>query len=64
MTLQIADHPVTDAERHDVLMLLGAYAEQQSNTCDCFCDCYATSIGGGVCRQCAGDDHVWPEATR
>jgi hypothetical protein len=62
--LRIADHAITDEERADLLTLLDEPADRHhSNTCDCHCDCYATSIGGGICRQCKAGDHVWPEAT-
>jgi hypothetical protein len=64
-SLRIADHSITDEERADLLLLLGADPQDdpiRSNTCDCHCDCYATSIGGGICRQCMAGDHLWPEA--
>lgn len=63
MTLHIADHPVSDAERHDVLLLLGVDDEPPRNTCECpDCGCSNTSIGGGICPDCRLGDCLWPES--
>jgi hypothetical protein len=62
--LHIADHPVTEAERHDVLLLLGVDDEPGRNSCSCACGCSNTSIGGGRCQDCTLGDCLFPEAAR